>query len=628
VSVKVLNRAADSLENLIKPIIQLVNRVGTVILLLMVLLLGVNVVLRYIVRKPIKGSVELEEFLLVILVFFGVAYTALKKRHIKVDLVLKRLPESTQSIITSITSVVSLGLCVVMTWQIVVYAQIKWSSSAESVILNLPVFPFILVAAFGSALLGLAMLVEVLRSLASVGRNRKWPSLVLYSGLVLMLFISIILLNPPSEAMAFIAFGFLIFFLALGMHILFVMLLLGFLGNSYLHGFNAGLHHIGTAPYETIAEYSLCVVAFFVLMGFIASHAGISRDIYSTSHHWLGQLPGGLAMATVWGCAGFGAICGDSFATSAVMGTAALPEMKRYDYSPKLASGSVAAGGTLGTLIPPSIAMIFYCIITGQSITRLFIAGILPGILLTSMFMAVIFGQVRLNPRLAPQGPKRRFKEKLISLKGTWAMLFLFVLVIGGIYAGFFTPNEAGAVGACGALLIGLVKREINVKRLNDALVETGQTVAMLLIILVGAIMLGYFLAASQAPQLISDFVVGLSVNRYITLALILLVYAFLGCVMNIVPAMIITLPIFYPTIISLGFDPIWFGVIMVIIINMGMITPPIGMNVFVIKGVAKDIPLETIFKGILPFLIAMVFCLIILTIFPQIVLFLPGLMK
>jgi len=624
----VLNKFADSLENFIKPVIHFVNRVGTVILLFMVLFLGINVLLRYIIKRPIKGSVEIEEFLLVILVFFGMAYTAIKKRHIKVDLVLQKLSESAQSVITSITSAISVGLCIVMTWQIIVYAQIKWATRAESIILDLPLFPFIFVAAFGSALFGLAMLVEFLRSLAKVSQNRKWLSLGLYFSLVLILFITVVFLAPPPEAMAFIAFGFLIFFLALGMHVFFVMLLLGFLGNSYLHGFKAGLHHIGTVPYETIAEYSLCVVAFFVLMGFIASQAGISRDIYSTSHHWLGQLPGGLAMATVWGCAGFGAICGDSFATSAVMGTAALPEMKRYRYSPKLATGSVAAGGTLGTLIPPSIAMIFYCIITGQSINELFIAGILPGILLTSMFMLVIFGQVRLNPQLAPPGPKRRFKEKILSLKRTWSMLLLFVLVIGGIYAGFFTPNEAGAVGACGALLIGFAKREISMRKLNDALVETGQTVAMLLIILVGAIMLGYFLAASKAPLAISNFVVGLSANRYLTLALILLVYAFLGCVMNIVPAMIITLPIFYPTIIGLGFDPIWFGVIMVIIINMGMITPPIGMNVFVIKGVAKDVPLETIFKGILPFLVAMIFCLIILTIFPQIVLFLPSLMK
>jgi len=623
-----LNRFADSLENLINPVIEFINRIGTVILLFMVLLLGVNVALRYILRKPIKGSVELEEFLLVILVFFGVAYTAVKKRHIRVDLVLKRLSESTQAVISSITAAMSIGLCVVMTWQIIVYAQIRWATKAESIILNLPLFPFICVAAFGSALLGLAILIEFLRSLDKVSQLKKWLSLTIGIGIVLILFCAVLFLRPQPEAMAFIAFGFLILFLALGMHILFVMLLLGFLGNSYIHGISAGLHHIGTAPYETIAEYSLCVVAFFVLMGFIASQAGISRDIYSTTHHWLGQLPGGLAMATVWGCAGFGAICGDSFATSAVMGTAALPEMKRYHYSPKLATGSVAAGGTLGTLIPPSIAMIFYCIITGQSINKLFIAGILPGILLTSMFMAVIFGQVRLNPQLAPSGPRKNVKEKILSLKGTWAMLSLFVLVIGGIYAGFFTPNEAGAIGACGALLIGLAKREITLSKLNDALTETGQTVAMLLIILVGAIMLGYFLAASKAPLVISEFVVGLSVNRYVTLSLILLVYAFLGCVMNIVPAMIITLPIFYPTVIGLGFDPLWFGVIMVIIINMGMITPPIGMNVFVIKGVAKDVPLETIFKGILPFLAAMIVCLIILTIFPQIVLFLPSLMK
>lgn len=623
-----LSKIADSLESLIKPVIHFVNRVGTVILLFMVLLLGVNVILRYFIRKPIKGSVELEEFLLVILVFLGVAYTAIQRRHIKVDLVISRLPLSVQPVITSVTSFLSIGLCAVMTWQIVVYAQARWSYGAESIILNLPLFPFIFVAAFGSALLGLVMLVEFLRFLAEVGKNRKWASLGVFFVLISTLFVSIALIHPPAEVMAFVAFGFLILFLALGMHIVFVMLLLGFLGNSYLNGFKAGLHHIGTAPYETIADYSLCVVAFFVLMGYIASQAGISRDIYSTTQRWLGQLPGGLAMATVWGCAGFGAICGDSFATSAVMGTAALPEMKRYRYSPKLATGSVAAGGTLGTLIPPSIAMIFYCIITGQSINKLFIAGILPGILLTSMFMLIIYFQVRLNPGLAPPGPKTRFKEKILSLKGTWTMLLLFVLVIGGIYAGLFTPNEAGAVGACGALLIGLVKREISMKKLNAALVETGQTVAMLLIILVGAVMLGYFLAASKAPLLISDFVVGLSVNRYVTLILILLVYAFLGCVMNIVPAMIITLPIFYPTVINMGFDPIWFGVIMVIIINMGMITPPIGMNVFVIKGVAKDIPLETIFRGIVPFILGMILCLIILTIFPKIALFLPSLMK
>lgn len=627
-SATVPSKIADFLESFIKPIIHLANRIGTIILLFMVLLLGVNVILRYFIRKPLKGSVEMEEFLLVILVFFGVAYTALNKQHIKIDLLISRFPKPFQPVVTGVTSALSVGLCVVMTWQTVVYAQTRWAYGGESIILRLPIFPFILAAAFGSALLGLVMLVEFLRSLAEVIQNRKWFAFALFFGLILLLFFSIVFIRPTAESMAFVTFALLILFLALGMHILFIMMLLGFFGTSYLLGIRAGLFHFGTAPYETISEYSLCVVASFVLMGYIASEAGISRDIYSTTHHWLGHLPGGLAMATVWGCAGFGAICGDSFATSAVMGTAALPEMKRYQYAPRLATGSVAAGGTLGTLIPPSIAMIFYCIITGESINRLFIAGIIPGVLLTSIFMLIIYLQVRINPRLAPRGPKTDFKEKIVSLKGTWSMLLLFVLVIGGIYAGLFTPNEAGAIGACGALLIGLAKREINLKRLNTALMETGQTVSMLLIILVGAVMLGYFLAASRAPLLISDFVVDLSVNRYVTLTLILLVYAFLGCVMNIVPAMIITLPIFYPTIIGLGFDPIWFGVIMVIIINMGMITPPIGMNVFVIKGVAKDVPLETIFKGIIPFIFGMILCLIILTVFPKIALFLPGLMK
>ncbi|MEE9502270.1 MAG: TRAP transporter large permease subunit [Candidatus Aminicenantaceae bacterium] len=623
-----IGKTADYLEKVLKPISHVVNGIGTAILLLMVLLIGTNVALRYLIRKPIKGSVELEEFLLVVLVFFGVAYTAVKKRHIKIELVISRLSPSIKTMINAITQLLSFVLSALMVWQTVVYAKAQWQYEAESIILNLPLFPFIFVVAFGSALLGLALLVEFLRSLEEIAKNRRWFSFGAALSLVLLLFALVALLRPPPEAMALIAFGFLILFLALGMHIVFVMILVGFLGISYLHGLSAGLHHIGTAPYVTIAQYSLCVVAFFMLMGYVASEAGINRDIYYTTHRWFGHLPGGLAMATVWGCAGFGAVCGDSFATSAVMGAASLPEMKRFRYDPGLATGSVAAGGTLGTLIPPSIAMIFYCIITGQSINKLFIAGILPGLLLASLFMLIIYGRSRLNPDLAPPGPKTSFKEKIVSLKRTWAMLLLFVLVIGGIYAGIFTPNEAGAIGACGALLIGLAKRMFSWKKLFSALTETGQTVAMLLIILVGAIMFGYFLAASKAPFFISDFVSGLSLNRYITLILILLVYVFLGCVMNIVPAMIITLPIFYPTILNLGFDPIWFGVIMVIIINMGMITPPIGMNVFVIKGVAKDVPLETIFRGIVPFILAMILCLIILTIFPQIALFLPGLMK
>lgn len=623
-----LDKAGDSIDRVLKPVSQIVNGIGTGILLVMVLLMGVNILLRYFLRQPIPGTVELEALMLVVLVFCGLAYAAVQKRHVRVDLLLSRVPQSARAVIDNITSLISLGLCSLVVWQSAIYALGRWEYGSGSITLHIPLSPFIFLVAFGSALLGIALLVEFIRSLAEVAKARQW--LLFGAGYVLvsLLFGAIAWLQPPAETMAFIGFGILLLFLALGMYIAFTMLLVGFFGSTYLQGISAGLHHIGTVPFDTVAEYTLCVVAFFVLMGYICAEVGISRDLYYTMHKWLGQLPGGLAMATVGGCAGFGAICGDSFATSAVMGSAALPEMKRYNYSPQLATGCVAAGGTLGSMIPPSIAMIFYCIITDQSIGNLFIAGIFPGLLLASMFMLLIYGQARLNPKLAPPGPKIGFKDRLLALRGTWAMLFLFLLVIGGIYVGIFTPTEAGAIGACGALLIGLTKRELSWQKLFTALLESGRTVAMLFIILVGAMMLSYFLAASKAPFLISNFVVGLGVSRYIVFVFILLVYVFLGCVMNIVPAMIITLPIFYPTIVGLGFDPIWFGVIMVVMIEMGMITPPIGMNVFIIKGVAGDVPLETIFRGIFPFVLAMVVGIIILTLFPQIALFLPSMMK
>jgi tripartite ATP-independent transporter DctM subunit len=624
----VLDKAADCIDRVLKPVTQVANGIGTGILLFMVLLLGVNVTLRYLLKQPIGGTVELEELMLVILVFFGVAYTAVQKRHVRIDLVISRVPHSVRAVVNSITSLLSLGLCSLIVWRGVVYALAEWEQGAKSIVLQVPLFPFILLVAFGCALLGIALLVELLRSLAEVGRSRQWLPFGAGCVLVALLFGIIVWLQPPAEAMAFIGFAILLLFLALGMYIVFVMLLVGFFGSTYLLGINAAFYYLGNVPFKTVADYSLCVIAFFVLMGYVCSEVGISRDLYYTTHKWLGQLPGGLAMATVAGCAGFGAICGDSFATAAVMGSAALPEMKRYNYSPQLATGCVAAGGTLATMIPPSIGMIIYCIITDQSIGKLFIAGILPGLLLTFIFMLLIYGQARLNPKLAPRGPKVGLVERLLALRGTWAILLLFLLVIGGMYVGIFTPTEGGAIGACGALIIGLAKRELSWQKLVDALLESGRTVAMLLIILVGAFMLSYFLAASKAPFLISNFVVGLEMNRYVIFIFILFVYMFLGCVMNIVPAMIITLPIFYPTIVGLGFDPIWFGVIMVVMLEMGMITPPIGMNVFVIKGIAQDVPIETIFRGIFPFVAAMVLGVVILTLFPQIALFLPSMMK
>jgi C4-dicarboxylate transporter DctM subunit len=420
----------------------------------------------------------------------------------------------------------------------------------------------------------------------------------------------------------------LLLLFALRVPIAFAMALVGFLGFAYLCGVKAALGIIGTVPFRTVAHYGISVIPLFILMGLFIFYAGVSREIFSAAYEWLGWLPGGLAIATITACASFAAGCGSSPATAATMGAVALPEMRRYGYDNALATGSVAAGGTLGILIPPSVLLILYGIMTEQSIGKLFISGILPGILLTALMICAIYIKVRGNPYLGPPGPRTNFKQKLVILKGIWPILILFSLVMGGLYLGLFTPAEGGGIGACGAFLIMLIKRKLTWQNFSQALMDTGKTTAMVFAIVIGAMIFGYFLAVTKIPMNLADFVAEMPVPRYVTLGIILFVYLILGCVMDALAMILVTIPIFFPLVVALGFDPIWFGVIMVIVAEMGLITPPVGVNVFIIAGVAKDVPLFVIFRGIFPFFIAMVVCLIILVFFPQIALFLPNLMK
>jgi len=624
-----MEKCAQYIDRILVPVSRVVNGVGSAMLMGMVLLMAVNVILRYLFRWPIKGTVELEEFMLVVVVFLGLAYTAVEKRHVRIDFLVDRFSRPVQAVINSITSFLSLGLCFFMVWRCLIWAQSNWVHKTTSVLLHVPLSIFIYVAAIGSALFFFILVAEFLHSLSEVSNGGRWWLLIFIFGLAVLAGGGAVvwLFEPSSNLMALIGLIVLLLMLAFRMYIAFAMMLVGFLGMSYISGVNAGFHLMGTVPYSTTASYHLCVIPFFVLMGYLCAVAGISRDLYNTAYKWLGHFRGGLSMGTIGGCAGFAAVSGDSMGTAAVMGAAALPEMKRYRYNDSLATGCVAAGGTLGILIPPSMGFIIYAIITDTSISKLFIAGIFPGLLLALLFMLVVFIQTRINPGMAPPGPKVNLGDKLISLKDTWAMILIFVLVIGGIYQGIFTPTEAGAIGASGALVIGLINRQFSWKKLTTALLDTGRTVAMLFILLIGAYVLGYFLAGSEAPHQVSDFICNLPLPRYFLLTAILLVYLLLGCIMNILPAVIVTLPIFFPTILNLGFDPIWFGVILVIIMEMGLITPPVGMNVFVIKGVAKDVSIGKIYRGIFPFLAAMIVSVIILTFFPKIALFLPGAM-
>jgi len=385
---------------------------------------------------------------------------------------------------------------------------------------------------------------------------------------------------------------------------------------------------MGSIPYNTASHYEFSVIPLFVLMGEFCFFSGIGRDLYDMAYKWVGPLPGGLSMGTVCACGGFAAVCGDSMATAVTMGTVALPEMKRYKYNPRLAVGSVAAGGTLGVLIPPSLAFILYAVITDQSIAALFMAGIVPGILLIGLFMATIYLRAFRNPDLGPPGPRTTFKEKVVSLKGVWATLVLFVGVMGGMYIGAFTPTEGGGIGAFGAFVIGVARRRLNWKGFLSSLLEAGRITGTCLSILIGANIFGYFLAASKLPLELADFVVALPVPAVFILTAILVIYLLLGCLMPAIPMLILTVPIFFPVVMAMGYNPIWFGVIMVLMFEMAVITPPMGINVLALQTVVDDVSLADMFRGVLPFLFAMIACVILLILFPKIPTFLPELLR
>lgn len=418
--------------------------------------------------------------------------------------------------------------------------------------------------------------------------------------------------------------------------ILFVLLILsipigvamaacGVLGVAAIIGLKPALALFGNTVYETTANFDLSIIPLFVLMGSVASRSGLSRELYSAFNAWLGALRGGVALATVGACGAFAAICGSSVATAATMSQVALPEMKRFKYSDSLATGSVAAGGIIGILIPPSVVLVLYGILTETSIGDLFIAGFIPGILTTLGFMLVIAIFTRFNPKAGPKGETTTVGEKFKALGRTWAILLLFILVIGGIYFGFFTPTEAAGIGAVGAFGIAAMRGRLNFETIKGSLLETIRTTGMIFTILIGAIALNNLMVFSGMAYGLSSFVSGLDMHPMMVMVIILIIYLILGCFMDALAMILLTVPIFFPIVVNLGFDPVWFGIIVVMVVELGLITPPIGMNVFVIKGMAQHVPLQTIYKGVIPFVAAQILLVILVFLFPQIALWLPD---
>jgi C4-dicarboxylate transporter DctM subunit len=419
-----------------------------------------------------------------------------------------------------------------------------------------------------------------------------------------------------------------LFLLFYGFPIGFTMMVVGFAGITILANSTAALHVISTEPFNVISSYDYQVLPLFLFTASICLSAGLGQSLLRLAYTLVGRLPGGLAMATIAACGLFAAVSASSIATAVTIGTAAIPEMRSYKYDSALATGCVAAGGTLGILIPPSAILIIYGILTETSIAELFIAGMVPGIILTLLFMFLIYTHARLKPTLAPPGPRTVMREKLVALGGCTEIMLLIVLVLAGIIIGWFTPTEAGGIAAFGSIVITLIRGKLNWQGFKDAIVDTVVNSGMIFMVLIGAFIMNTFIAMSTIPMQLAEMVTGFGLPPIFVIALIMLLYLVLGCVIDTMSMIFLTIPIFFPVVTSLGFDAVWFGVIIVLVTEIAMITPPIGMNVYVIGGVVKDVPMETIFKGIMPFVAVEIAFVIILVAFPQLALFLPRLMR
>jgi C4-dicarboxylate transporter DctM subunit len=401
--------------------------------------------------------------------------------------------------------------------------------------------------------------------------------------------------------------------------------LVGVAGYAYLTGGAPALKLVGQTSMRTVTSYQFGVIPMFLLMGAFVSASGVSRELFRAANTFVGHRKGGLGLATVVSCGAFAAISGSSVATAATFSTVAYPEMRRYGYPQSFSTGVIAAGGTLGAMLPPSTVLAVYGLITQQDIGKLFQAGILPGLLAMAMYMITIAIICRVKPDLLPTVPKASWQDRVAGLKDVWAPVLLFVLVIGGLYGGVFTPTEAGGVGASGAFLLGVLRGRLDGKAIRASLLQATRTAAAVFTVLIGALLFGYFLTITQVPQKVTEFLTGLGIGPYGVLAIIMVMYLILGCLMDAMAMIILTVPIIFPVVTQLGFDPIWFGVIIVMTVELGLIHPPVGMNVFVIKSVVQDVTFSSIFKGVLPFIATDILRLIILIAFPIIALWLPS---
>lgn len=609
--------------------------VGAVALLGMMGLTVADVVLRNLFSVVVPGGMEMTGLLMILVALSTLAAVELEGGHIRVDLVLQALPEFARAptiagglLLTCATMVVT-G---VMIWAQAVYL---YENGIVTGVLLVPEWPFVAFGTFFVFLFSLALLRSFAAGVGAVARLRDPRAVaILLAWIVVVAAILVMALYPqalpfdlPRETRGLAAIGLCFALIFLGVHVAAAMAVTSLVGISILISANASLTSIGTTTIDVVSDQTWSVVPLFTWMGLIVVASGFAEDLYRAAYRWIGHLPGGLASASTVACAGLSSIVGDTLSGVYSMGSIALPQMRAYGYDMKLATASIACAATIGVMIPPSLAFIVYGMITEVSIGKLFMAGILPGILFTIILVSLITIRAKLNPALAPRGEVSTWGERKQASARVWPIILLMLLVLGGIYTGIVTPNEAGGLGVFGALVIAAAMRRLTWATLWHSIERTLLLSAGIIVIFMFATAFSRFIAISGLTQQLADLIIGLELGKYQLIGAILLFYVLIGMFMNALPALVLTVPLFFPVAMSAGFDPIWFGVVVVIMVELGVVTPPIGVNVFAIATMAKDVSMYDVFRGVFPFWIAFVILIGLIVMFPQISLFLPSLM-
>jgi C4-dicarboxylate transporter, DctM subunit len=625
-------------------ILSKVERIGAIVsgafVLIMMVMTTADVFLRYAFNSPITGNYELQPLLLVGVVFLAAASIQARRVHISLDLITSHLPKSPQSSIRLFSDLFFLSFSAVVCWQFILATRTAWiTGDYYWGLVKFPLWPPYLIITIGTFILSLRLIEQVIsnplwRKSSGLGIINRSLGIIIPVVVIILAFAGIIFsLNAPLQPMtvgliAIIAFLILLF---LGVPVSACMGVISIVGFWMLKGGSSALGLAASGPFTSVGNYSLTVMPLFIIMGSFAGLAGFAEEGFNLAKKWLEGIPGGIIHATTIGATAFGAATGSGAASCAILTKVTIPEMLKQGVKKGMAIGVVASASTLAIMIPPSSAFVIYAMLTGNSVGKLLIAGIIPGLIGAVMIMIMIAIRCKLDPSQYGYGVGTRrstWKDRFFSIPRAWGLMALAIIIVGGLYTGIFTPTEAGSIGAFAALVGTFVTRKGNLRNISQVLYEGGGLTAQILFILLGGMMFSTLMSVTRLPAALSTWIVGLSVAPIIIIIVIMFIYVLLGCFMDDLSIMVATLPILYPVVLQLGFNPIWFGVLMVQQIELGVVTPPYGMNLFVMKGIMKDTSMGEIYGGVLWFILPLILTLVIYMIFPQIVLWLPDQMS